>query len=152
MKIVEASTEHIFIIQSLSDRIWPQTFGNILTQDQIAYMMDMMYSKPALEKQMENGHHYLLVEEDGEYLGYLSYELNYKKSDITKIHKIYILPSLQGKGIGHFRDFYQNMTSLADKWNYYNNRPAKFFHVLLLSPAVWNWYQSCRMFWRHSGF
>ncbi|MFV0417971.1 MAG: GNAT family N-acetyltransferase [Dysgonomonas sp.] len=112
MKIVEASKDSIFIIQSLSGRIWPQTFSNILTQDQIAYMMDMMYSKSSLEKQMENGHHYILIEEDGEYLGYLSYELNYKNSNITKIHKIYVLPSIQGKGLGRF--FIDKVAEIAE--------------------------------------
>lgn len=101
MNIIEATKDHIFIIKSLSDRIWPHTFQEILSKEQIAYMMEMMYSQDSLEKQMENGHHYLLAEEDGEYLGYVSYELNYNNSDITKVHKIYILPSLQGKGIGH---------------------------------------------------
>lgn len=101
MKLVEASTEEIFIIQSLSDRIWPSTFLDILTQEQIVYMMDMMYSTDSLEKQMkESGHHYLLAKDDDEYLGYVSYELNYKNSGTTKIHKIYVLPSTQGKGIG----------------------------------------------------
>lgn len=102
MKIIEASKDHIPAIQSLSDIIWPQTFREILTQEQIAYMMDMMYSKSALEKQLDDHHHYLLVEDNGEYLGYLSYELNYKVSDLTKIHKIYVLPSLHGKGVGRF--------------------------------------------------
>jgi len=102
MNIVEATKEHIFIIQLLSDKIWPPTFCEILTQEQIAYMMEMMYSKSSLEKQMEDGHCYLLAEEDGEYLGFLSYELNYKNSDITKVHKIYVLPSLHGKGVGRF--------------------------------------------------
>ncbi len=66
-------------------------------------MMDMMYSTSSLEKQMDElNHHYLLVEDAGEYVGYTSYELNYKGAATTKIHKIYILPSLQGKGIGRF--------------------------------------------------
>lgn len=102
MEIVEATKEHIFIIKSLSDRIWPPTFQDILTREQIAYMMDMMYSTSSLEKQMDEGHHYILAKEDDEYLGYLSYELNYKNSNITKVHKIYVLPSLQGKGVGRF--------------------------------------------------
>ena len=101
MKIIEVSKDHLFIIQSLADRIWPPTFANILTSDQIRYMMDMMYSTSALEEQIEVlGHHYLLAEENGEYLGYVSYEFDYKDVDITKIHKIYVLPSLQGKGVG----------------------------------------------------
>lgn len=102
MEVVEVTKEDIFIIKSLSDRIWPPTFQNILTQEQIAYMMDMMYSTSSLEKQMADGHHYILIREDKEYLGYLSYELNYKNSNITKVHKIYVLPSLQGRGIGRF--------------------------------------------------
>lgn len=102
MQIQRATEDHIFAIQSLSDVIWPHTFGEILTKDQIAYMMDMMYSTESLEKQMyELNHQYLLVEE-GEYLGYLSYELNYKGGKNTKIHKIYVLPSTQGRGIGRF--------------------------------------------------
>lgn len=117
MKIHEAGEEHIFIIQSLSDQIWPATFGDILSTEQIAFMMEMMYSTASLQKQMrELGHHYLLVEDEGEYLGYLSYEHNYKNKSITKIHKIYVLPSLQGKGLGRF--FIDSVSSIAkDKGN-----------------------------------
>lgn len=115
MRIVEATKEEIFIIKSLSDRIWPLTFRDILTQEQIAYMMEMMYSKASLEKQMSEGHHYVLIEDDGEYLGYLSYELNYKGSSITKIHKIYILPSLQGKGLGRY--FIEEVSKIAEANN-----------------------------------
>ncbi|WP_029904675.1 GNAT family N-acetyltransferase [Prevotella sp. 10(H)] len=103
MKIVEATEEHLFIIQSLSDKIWPPTFADILTEEQIVYMMDMMYSTDSLKKQMgELNHHYLLAQEDGEYLGFVSYETNYKEENITKVHKIYVLPSLHGKGVGCF--------------------------------------------------
>lgn len=101
MQIVNATTDHIYNIQVLSDIIWPVTFKEILSPEQIKYMMEMMYNSSALEKQMnELNHRYLLVEEDGEYLGYLSYETDYKGASVTKIHKIYVLPSTQGKGIG----------------------------------------------------
>lgn len=116
MQIVEATTDHIYNIQVLSNVIWPATFSNILSQEQISYMMDMMYSTSSLEKQMnELNHHYLLAKEDGEYLGYLSYELNYKGTPITKIHKIYVLPSIQGKGVG--RLFIDAVSKLALKNN-----------------------------------
>lgn len=116
MQIVEATTDHIYNIQVLSNVIWPATFSNILSQEQISYMMDMMYSTSSLEKQMNKlNHHYLLAEEDGEYLGYLSYELNYKGTPITKIHKIYVLPSIQGKGVG--RLFIDAVSKLALKNN-----------------------------------
>lgn len=116
MQIVEATTDHIYNIQVLSNVIWPVAFSNILSQEQIVYMMDMMYSTSSLEKQIkELNHHYLLAEEDGEYLGYLSYELNYKGMPITKIHKIYVLPSLQGKGVGRF--FINAVSEIAIKNN-----------------------------------
>lgn len=131
MKIVKASEDHIFIIQSLSDRVWPPTFEDILTKDQIAYMMDMMYSLPALQKQMgELNHHYLLAEEDGEYLGYVSYETDYKDSDITKVHKIYVLPSTQGKGVGRF--FIEAVAEIARE----NDNKALSLNVNRFNKAI----------------
>lgn len=139
MQIVEATTDHIYNIQVLSNVIWPATFSNILSREQISYMMDMMYSTSALEKQInELNHHYLLAEEDGEYLGYLSYELNYKGTPITKIHKIYVLPSIQGKGVG--RLFIDAVSKLALK---NNNR--------LLSLNV-NRYNRAIDFYKRMGF
>lgn len=103
MNIIEATEKHIHIIKSLSDIIWPSTFSDILSSEQISYMMEMMYSSDSLKKQMnELNHHYLIAEKDGEYLGFISYEENYKKSNITKIHKIYVLPSLHGAGVGRY--------------------------------------------------
>ncbi|MDH6309269.1 GNAT superfamily N-acetyltransferase [Dysgonomonas sp. PFB1-18] len=112
MEIVEASKDHIFVIRLLADKIWPLAFQEILTKEQTAYMMEMMYSADSLENQMDNGHHYLLAKDGDEYLGYVSYELNYKDTDATKIHKIYVLPSLQGtKGVG--RSFIEAVTEKA---------------------------------------
>lgn len=89
------------IIQDIANRTWPVTFQAILSGEQIAYMLDMMYSPAALMAQMqEQDHVFLLVQDAGGYLGYVSYELGYKGSAKTKIHKIYILPEAQGRGIG----------------------------------------------------
>lgn len=101
MEIIEATTEEIHIIQSLSDIVWPHTFKDMLSSEQIRYMMDMMYSTESLTKQMEDGCHYLLVKSGDEYLGYMSYENNCQGKHWTKVHKIYLLPSTQGTGLGH---------------------------------------------------
>lgn len=135
MQIIAASTEEIFVIQSLADRIWPSTFSDILTQEQIIYMMDMMYNTGSLEKQMEElGHHYLLAKDNDEYLGYLSYELNYKNSEITKIHKIYVLPSCQRRGIGQL--FINAISDIAKA----NNNKKLSLNVNRFNKAV-NFYQ-----------
>lgn len=101
MKIEEASLDEIWIIQSLAERVWIKTYRDLISEKQIEYMMDMMYSSSSLEKQMTNDkHHFLLVKDDFEYVAYLSYELNSDSSEYTKIHKIYVLSTMQGKGIG----------------------------------------------------
>ena len=50
-KITEA--EGLFVIRAIADEIWPETFAPILSPEQIAYMMEMMYSMPNLERQLE---------------------------------------------------------------------------------------------------
>ncbi|MBL1410301.1 GNAT family N-acetyltransferase [Sphingobacterium faecale] len=101
IKIVEANPNHIPIIQALATEIWPITFDKILSQDQISYMMEMMYSDKALTDQMtSHGHRFLLAQEDDCPVGYLSFEINYKSDRKTKIHKIYLLPKTQGRGLG----------------------------------------------------
>lgn len=101
MLILEAGIDDIWIIQSLAERIWEKTYKTIITADQISYMMEMMYSTSSLEKQMnEEGQYYLLAKDGDEYVGYLSYEMNYDEELFIKIQKIYVLSSAQGKGIG----------------------------------------------------
>lgn len=112
MEVVEASIDDIFIIQTLADQIWPSTFSDILSEEQITYMINMMYSTASLNYQMaEAGHHFLLARDNDEYLGYVSYEFDYKEKGQTKIHKIYVLPSIQGKGIGKL--FIDKISQLA---------------------------------------
>ena len=45
-------------------------------------------------------HHFVLANEGNQTLGFASFEWNYDNQKQTKIHKIYILPSAQGKGVG----------------------------------------------------
>ena len=60
-----------------------------------------MYSVASLQKQAnEKGHRFILATENEIPVGFASYEFNYNKKPKTKIHKIYILPNQQGKGIG----------------------------------------------------
>lgn len=103
MELYKATQDDIWIIQALAKQIWPSTFKELMSAEQMAYMMNMMYSTISIRKQLEElNHNYFLLKENDEYLGYLSYEVNYKEKPWTKIHKIYVLPSVQGNGIGRF--------------------------------------------------
>jgi GNAT superfamily N-acetyltransferase len=99
IRIIDADKEHIPVIHKLAYRIWPMAFSDILVPEQVTYMLQWMYSIPSLEDQMNRGHQFLLAKEDGQYTGYASYELNYD-SHTAKLHKLYVLSSARGKGVG----------------------------------------------------
>ena len=88
-------------IRDIAHRTWPVTFADILSPEQMAYMLDMMYSEAALREQTgARGHRFLLAEDaGGEPTGYASFELHYRPRT-TKLHKLYVLPEAQGRGVG----------------------------------------------------
>lgn len=100
MKIIQATTSQLPVIAELAYAIWPIAYSEILSKEQLAYMLDKFYSLEALTEQLEKRNHvFLLVEEDEKFVGFASYELNIENHK-TKIHKIYVLPATQGKGFG----------------------------------------------------
>jgi diamine N-acetyltransferase len=99
-KIKTSTTNDISLIRQLTFQVWPQTYASILTQQQIDYMLEMMYSKASLKKQMADGCQFKLIYDDAEPVGFASYQEI--KPTVWKLHKIYILFSQQGKGTGKF--------------------------------------------------
>jgi ribosomal protein S18 acetylase RimI-like enzyme len=64
-------------------------------------MLNWMYDLKMLESQVEKGHGFLVAEEeDGTAVGFAGYELNHLAGSMSKLHKLYLLPSSQGKGVG----------------------------------------------------
>lgn len=102
MKLEQINTTQLPIIKDLAYTIWPSTYGEILSKEQLNYMLDNFYSIESLESQMDNGQVFKLLFEDSNVVGYLSYEFNCKETGLLKIHKIYLLPETQGKGFGKF--------------------------------------------------
>jgi len=102
IRIHQATISDIPVIQRIAYQPWTVTFEHILSLEQITYMLDMMYSSESLAKQIqEKGHTFLLAGfGDQEAMGFAAFEINYQGLPITKIHKIYILPETQGKGLG----------------------------------------------------
>ena len=100
MEIRKAAIGDFEIINSLAVNTWPDAYSKILSQEQIEYMLDEMYSLNAITDQIAiKGHHFLILSADGKDLGFASYELNHL-SEVTKLHKFYVLPETQGTGAG----------------------------------------------------
>jgi len=102
IQVTEAAAEELTVVRDLALKIWPHTFGTILSQEQIKYMLEMMYSLSSLEHQVNEQKNIFLLAKttDNIYAGFAAYELNYKGSNNCKLHKIYILPEMQGRSIG----------------------------------------------------
>jgi GNAT superfamily N-acetyltransferase len=133
--IKKAEVHDIPLIRELTFNVWPQTYASILSQAQIDYMLQMMYSENSLKKQMgEEGCRFIIVYNDSIPVGFASYAETEPQK--WKLHKIYILPNQQGKGTGKYVMNYiiddiktENAASLYLQVNRYNNAKAFYQHI-----------------------
>ena len=101
MKLVEATEKDIPQIQELAKRSWENAYAEILSQEQMKYMLDTMYSKEEIADHLKNPHyHYhLVLNDEGSAEGFIGFEHQYEEGT-TKLHRIYLVPESKGKGYG----------------------------------------------------
>lgn len=146
MKIIQASKHQLPIIRALAYQIWPIAYAEILTDMQLNYMLDKFYSLESLSEQLESRKHvFLLIENEEKFVGFASYELNIFEDNLkeiqikkTKIHKIYVLPKTQGKGLG-----LQLMNEIEKTARFANN------NILFLNV---NRFNKAQFFYKKLGF
>jgi diamine N-acetyltransferase len=99
--IQKATVADIPLIRQLTFAIWPQTYSDVISKEQIDFMLEQMYNPATLQKQMEEEDcTFIIVHDDKEPVAFASY--NETEPQLWKLNKIYILPSQQGKGTGKF--------------------------------------------------
>jgi ribosomal protein S18 acetylase RimI-like enzyme len=99
--ITVATINDIKQIQNIVNITWPITYGEILSKEQLDYMLGLFYSTEALTEQYNKKVQlFYMIDEDETNIGFIGIEHNYNGEALTKIHKIYLLPETQGKGIG----------------------------------------------------
>jgi diamine N-acetyltransferase len=95
-----AELDDINAIGFLAQQIWPEAYGHILSEEQLEYMLGLFYSPAALRRQMlEDKHSFLMVEDNEEPIGFASWS-PLADPGVYKLHKLYVLPRNQGKGMG----------------------------------------------------
>ena len=95
--------ESIMAIHDVAEVVFRHTYREILSAEQMEYMMDWMYSPCSLESQMEDGHVYYIAFFDDVPCGYVSVQPDGIADDgriVWHLQKIYVLPSEQGNGLG----------------------------------------------------
>jgi ribosomal protein S18 acetylase RimI-like enzyme len=101
IKIVNASVHRIPDIQKIAEETWWPTYSDILTSEQLRYMLDNIYSTKSLSDAMSNGsQHFIMLEDDNGPQAFASYGHRKENETIFKLHKIYVRPGNQGKGYG----------------------------------------------------
>ena len=99
LTIRQASTLDCELIHLLAWKVFPITYRDIISQEQINYMMEWMYSIESLNYQMTDDHHtYLLAYDDDICVGYVSVQP--QSADFFHLQKIYVLPENQSFGVG----------------------------------------------------
>ncbi len=102
MKFIQAEGKHIQLIRDLAARSWKSAYSEILSEDQIRYMLETMYSEKEISGHLkqQHYHYYLLMDEHQDlFLGFLGFEYHYEP-ETTKLHRIYLVEESKGKGYG----------------------------------------------------
>ncbi len=94
----KANKSDIPVIFDLAVKIWRKHYPSIITNLQIEYMLEKMYSKESLAKQLDDGDVFWLAFEHEIPIGYLSY--NSLGNGDYFLNKFYVDVDRHRKGIG----------------------------------------------------
>lgn len=94
-----ASEKDIPLIHKLGEKIWRAHYPSIISENQIEYMLKMMYSDENLKLQFQKGQKFTLIYLEQEAIGYFS--ISEKTTHHFFLHKFYIDTTKHRKGIGN---------------------------------------------------
>ena len=95
----EAKERDIPVITELAHVIWQQHYPDIISQEQIDYMLMMMYSAESLKEQMQQKlHRFFLIHLGDDCIGFMS--LHEVDQHEWFLNKFYIKREKSAKGIG----------------------------------------------------
>ncbi len=94
-----ANYNDIPIIRDLARTIWYSHYTSILSNEQIEYMLHLMYSEKTISDELHNKVRWYLLVNDLIPIGYLSFFKDEGKNAV-KLSKLYLLTIHHGKGYG----------------------------------------------------
>lgn len=131
LQIRQAGRDDVALISGLAHEIWPATYSRLMTREKLDYMLELIYSRHSLLQQIDKGHEFIIISNDGNDVGFAS--TGQLENGIFKLHKIYVLPGEQGKGTGRFMiDHIINDITIrggtALRLNVKRDNPARHFY------------------------
>ncbi|MEZ4920843.1 MAG: GNAT family N-acetyltransferase [Saprospiraceae bacterium] len=85
---------------TLAHSCWWEHYPDVISEEQIRYMLEMNYSPESIEKQMLDGHNFWFVCSEDEPVGFV--DIGAQEPESYFIHKFYLLKKCQGKGLGRW--------------------------------------------------
>lgn len=101
--IRRAEEADLSLVHDMAEVVFRHTYRDILSPEQMEYMMDWMYSMPNLCRQAGEGHVYYIAWNGDVPCGYVSVQPDGWSEDgriLWHLQKIYVLPAEQGNGLG----------------------------------------------------
>lgn len=101
--IRQAGAEDIRLIHDMAEVVFRKTYADILSPEQMEYMMEWMYSPENLRNQMSEGHTFYIASSGGKAEGYASVQPDGALDDGTPLfhlQKLYVMPDCQHSGVG----------------------------------------------------
>jgi len=95
-----ATFADIATIRRIAFATWPVSYRDMLSTEQMAYMLERMYAEEVLTRQLEGGHVFLIADVAGGPVGFAGFEHGYRGAPRTRLHKLYVLPDAQRSGAG----------------------------------------------------
>jgi ribosomal protein S18 acetylase RimI-like enzyme len=112
MIIRAAGFDDLPAISGLATEIWWDTYKGIISDEQIGFMLENLYSQESLRNRFSKGMVFLIAEDNTGTFGFAEYSVT-PEEKIFKIHKLYIIPSEKGMGTG--TKFLEHITALIKR-------------------------------------
>ena len=93
-----AETGDIPLLRDLASEIWRASYAGLLAPGQIEYMLGWMYAAQKIAQELADGVLWEVAILDAVPAGYLA--LSSQPDGVAELHKLYLLPELQGQGHG----------------------------------------------------
>ncbi len=99
MKFRDCQPEDAEAISEMAARIWPQVYSEMISVEQIEFMLKWMYSPEKIREDLERGVTYFFIEsETGETAGYAAFGEDSEDGG-TWLHKLYVDPRFHRQGL-----------------------------------------------------
>lgn len=131
--VIKVGVKEVHIVHELVHQIYYPTYRDILTKDQIEFMLQKSYTIVALQDAIQaNQDFYVLQNSQRKNLGFIAVQKH--SQSILRIEKLYLLPEAQGKGAGKYLISYAEGLALSEGMSHLElnvNRANKAYYFYL---------------------